>query len=83
MVTFCSFLHSKKTFVVNYVCSFLYSKKTFVVNYVDKYRGLKVCRVGEHALKSSRMEWDAQYMVGMMTIKHKHIYSDSSVPRTS
>ena len=54
-----------------------------MVNYVDKYRGLKVCRVGEHALKSSRMEWDAQYMVGMMTIKHKHIYSDSSVPRTS
>ena len=63
--------------------SFLHSKKPLVVNYVDKYPGLKVCRVRENALKSSSMEWDAQYMVGMMTIKHKHIYSDSSVPRTS
>lgn len=54
-----------------------------MVNYVDKC-GLKVCRVGENAFKSSRMKWDAQYMVGMMmTFKHKHLYSDSSVPRTS
>ena len=64
--------------------SFLHSKKPFVVNYVDKYHGLKVCRVGENALKSSSMAWDAQHMVGMMmTIKHKRLYSDSSVPRTS
>ena len=64
--------------------SFLRSKKPFVVNYVDKYHGLKVCRVGENALKSSSMEWDAQYTVcTVMTIKHKHLYSDSSVPRTS
>lgn len=63
--------------------SFLPSRKPFAVNYVDKQHGLKICRVGENALKSSRTEWDAPYMVGvMMIIKHKHVLSASSVPRT-